>query len=60
RCQKGFSQDKQCFHLSGNAQETGKVEFFGFSGQPLEKLAPGWGSYCRCKGEVDPPFQSVL
>uniref|UniRef100_A0A2I2Z7Q1 Cadherin like and PC-esterase domain containing 1 n=1 Tax=Gorilla gorilla gorilla TaxID=9595 RepID=A0A2I2Z7Q1_GORGO len=49
RCKKGFSQDKQCFLLSGNAQETRKVK---------ESMETHFGSHGRRAILYRPPFYS--
>uniref|UniRef100_A0A8D2FLI5 Cadherin like and PC-esterase domain containing 1 n=1 Tax=Theropithecus gelada TaxID=9565 RepID=A0A8D2FLI5_THEGE len=49
RCKKGFSQDTQCFLLSGNAQETRKVE---------ESIETHFGSHGRRAILYRPPFYS--
>ncbi|XP_055139781.1 cadherin-like and PC-esterase domain-containing protein 1 [Symphalangus syndactylus] len=49
RCKKGFSQDKQCFLLSGNAQETRKIE---------ESMETHFGSHGRRAILYRPPFHS--
>ncbi|XP_011728795.2 cadherin-like and PC-esterase domain-containing protein 1 isoform X3 [Macaca nemestrina] len=49
RCKKGSSQDTQCFLLSGNAQETRKVE---------ESMETHFGSHGRRAILYRPPFYS--
>ncbi|XP_014640827.1 PREDICTED: cadherin-like and PC-esterase domain-containing protein 1 [Ceratotherium simum simum] len=49
RCQKGFSVDKQCFLLSGNAQEIGKIE---------ESIETHFGSHGRRAVLYRPPSYS--
>nr|XP_012329496.1 cadherin-like and PC-esterase domain-containing protein 1 isoform X2 [Aotus nancymaae] len=49
RCKKGFSQDKQCFLLSGNAEETRKIQ---------ESMETHFGSQGRRAILYRPPFYS--